>query len=730
MDMNPLKSIMGRRQFLIGTGIASTCALTCRKLAGFQARSAKAAGQTALAASTAAGKRCPHLLAPLRIRNRLLKNRIMHTVSPTYFMQGPENYPTEMYRNHYSNMAKNAAIVSVSTHFASDDQQAYQKASEITVDNAFNHYTDRSWADISLTYNYINEMIDDIHYQGSMILFSGNTGQSMGGGGMPGGGEGGPGGMPPGGGMPQGQEGMQGAPPSGGMPGGEGGGGMPPQGGMPGAAGGPSGPGGFGMSAKSDEEILAEARAYEKKGYDVYEFSSTSRELADEIRATTNLILMNRYNAGGGMMGPGTNAASQGGGDQPAAADLERVVAQARELEGIADIMWIRIHEHPSQWNQEEGKPVSLYYAEAIKKAGIDIITCPSAGFHDPVLNDEFIASGRTDMVGMTTPLFADPELVRKIKEGRPDDIIPCVGCGSCHGIHMASPPWYSTCTVNPKWGLPPYQLQGFTTPRVSKKVAVIGGGPSGMKAAVIAAERGHKVTLYEREEALGGLLKISDESKCRYDHKKLKEYLIRQVTKAGVEVRVKTAATPETIKAEGFDTVLVAAGADVVTSRMTANGSKMLNILESYTRKDELGKTVVILGAGQFGVEAAVSMLKDGRKVWMITGERELVSDSGPHTLRNQQEVYQNNPDFTAATGATVRSISGGTVTYADASGKETSVKADSIVIWSGLKPRMDEAQAFAGSADDVLFLGDCTGQGGSIQKTLRSAFFVASSV
>src|SRR4030042_6476884 len=115
--MSIVKTLMGRRQFLVAAGVASTCALTCKKLAGFQTGVALAADKAAGASVKAAGNKCPHLLSPLSIRDVVLKNRIMHTVSPTYFMQGPENFPAEMYRNHYSNMAKNAAIVSVSTHY-------------------------------------------------------------------------------------------------------------------------------------------------------------------------------------------------------------------------------------------------------------------------------------------------------------------------------------------------------------------------------------------------------------------------------------------------------------------------------------------------------------------------------------------------------------------------------------------------------------------------------------
>jgi len=691
--MSLVKKLMGRRQFLITAGVASTCALTCKKLAGFEIRTAMAAEQTALAALKAAGNRCPHLMSPLRIRNRVLKNRIMHTQSPIYFMQGPENFPTENYRNHYSNVAKNAAIVAMSTQFGK-----YPKTYE-KIQDAFYHMANSIWEDIPPVENYINQLMEDIHCEGALIYFSGDTG----GGAM----------------GPLNRSGSDGQ--QGGGAGGQGGAGGR-QGGMP------------GFASKTDDEIIKEAKEAEDKGYDVYQLNTAGLEAAKEIRAATNLILMGSIRGSRGNMGLGSgeNAVGLTNDNQPTAAELEEGVEQARKLEGIVDFLWIRIDEHPNAWTQDKGRPKSLAYSEAIKKAGIKVLTCPSAGFHDPVENDGFIASGKCDMVGMTMPFFADPELVRKVKEGRADDVVPCVSCHNCHGISVYTGPWYSTCTVNPKWGLPPYKLTGITKPTISKKVAVIGGGPAGMKAALVAAERGHKVTLFEKEAALGGLLKISDNSRWRWNYKDFKEYLIYQVNKAGVAVKLNTAATPDMIKAGGYDTVLIGIGSDVVASKMKTDGSNVFNILDVYYRKNELGKNVVVIGAGKFGIEAATGMLKDGHKVTVLASGKELVEieNQGAHNMMNQQNIYQNHPDFNYALETTVRSISGGKVVYIDSTGSEKSLQADSIVIWSGLKPRMDEAEKFIGSANDVLFIGDCTGTNGTIQKVMRSTFFIASQV
>jgi NADPH-dependent 2,4-dienoyl-CoA reductase/sulfur reductase-like enzyme len=713
--MNLVQKLMGRRQFLIATGVASTCALTCKKLAGFQTRAAMAADAAATAGIKAAGNRCPHLLSPLRIRNVMLKNRIMHTVSPNYLMQGPENYPTDAWRSHYSNMAKNAAIVSISTSFGTYPKVWPEKSDAVKYDWA--QISSDKWEDIPPVYNYVERMIEDIHCEGSLVLFAGNTG---GGGGMPGGG----------GGMPGAAAGGQGGMPGGGQQGAAGG-----QGGAPGAVGMPGGPSSA-QANKSVEDIVKEAKEAVSKGYDVYQMNTNNLEAVQAVRSATNLIIMTNLRVGGdrAMMGGGGNILGVTNVNQPSASEIEQAVEAARKLEGLSDYVWIRAgSEHPNSFVQDKDRPYNITIAEAIKKAGIKIFTCPSAGFHDPIQNDGFIASGRTDMVGMTTPFFADPDLIKKVSAGRADDVIPCIQCHNCHGISMTKGPHFPTCTVNPKWVLPVYKIANIREPLIKKKVAVIGGGPAGMKAALVAAERGHKVTLYEKDASLGGLLQVSDYSKWRWNHKDFKDYLINQVKKAGIQVQLNTTATPSMIKAKGYDTVLVAAGAEPIISRMPgADAGSVFNILTCYSNKKALGKNVVMIGAGKFGTEAAIGIAKDGHKITVLTSGKQMIEPEaiGAHNVYNQEAIYKNHPDFSYVLQATVKSITGGKVTYTDSKGVENSIQADSIVIYAGLKPRMDEAEKFIGSADEVLTLGDCTGQNGTIQKTIRSAFFVASQV
>jgi NADPH-dependent glutamate synthase beta subunit-like oxidoreductase len=324
-------------------------------------------------------------------------------------------------------------------------------------------------------------------------------------------------------------------------------------------------------------------------------------------------------------------------------------------------------------------------------------------------------------------------ELVKKVAAGRADDVIPCLQCQNCHAESMSKGPHFARCTVNPKWATPNYKIKGIESPLTKKKVAVIGGGPAGMKAAITAAERGHKVTLYEKDAALGGLQKYTDYTPWVWTYKNFKDYLVNQVKKSGIEVKLNTKATRDMLKAGGYDTVLVATGADLVESRMKgADAGNVFNILTSYSNRKALGQNVVFIGAGKFGTEAALSMALDGYKVTVLSPGKDMIDpdDIGPHNVTAQTNLYRNHPNFKYFLNTTVKSIGGGKVTYADSKGAENTIQADSIVIWSGLKARTEDATNFAGSADEVILVGDCTGEKGRINRAIRSAFYAASRV
>lgn len=416
--------------------------------------------------------------------------------------------------------------------------------------------------------------------------------------------------------------------------------------------------------------------------------------------------------------------------EAPGGFTIEDTIAYLKTWEGVLDIVqlrgWDASASHPTGFNSQKRYPLTLCYAEAIKKAGVKIATAPVGGFQDLDLSEEYIATGKTDMIAMGRALFCDPEYGQKAYEGRGEDVVPCIRCNKCHDhIHRS----YAACSVNPTVGIGHKLKLMIDEPKTSKKVAVIGGGPAGMEAAIIAAKRGHKVTLYEKNYFLGGQLRHADYTSFKWPLRDFKDYLIRQVAKAGVEVLLSTEATPEMIKAKGYDAIMVATGAEPnVPDIPGAHGNNVWMPIDVYGHEKELGESVVVVGGSEIGVETGMYLAENGHKVTVLTRQEELATDATAiHYIEQFTDAWEALETFSFITEATTTGISKGKVNYTDAKGKEKTVKADSVVISGGMNPRQEEALKFYGSADQFFVIGDCN-SGGSVLKCMRSAFSTAS--
>jgi thioredoxin reductase len=673
--MNPIKSLMGRRQFLIAAGVGSTTALAYKKLAGvvepvLETSDAFAAEKQETADKRGANNRYSHLLSPVQIRNVIVKNRIMSRVgSPPHYLQGPEDFHTDILRTFYSNMAKAAAIISARLEGSSQGTDR----SKMKGDSA---HMARFDASNPAFQNYVDQIIEGIHSMGSLV-----SGGGMGGGGG----------------------------------------------------------GGSSDRKKAVENAVTRAKQIEEQGYDVISGGTSNLQDKDAvslaidqmkaIRSATNLIITISV-----MVQDPTLPLDMDYGGAKRLVPLDQAIAMAKTFDGAADIMLVHVggsnNSHVTNWNMKKGRPLSLRICELIKESGSRILLAPNGGFHDPDLNEEFIASGKCDMVLQARSFNAEPDYGKKIYEGRGEDVVPCLLCNKCHGLSMNGP-WYSVCSVNPKLGLDS-TVKVIDPPTMSKKVAVIGGGPAGMKAAITAAERGHKVTIYEKNDYLGGLLRHADYSPYKWTLKDYKDYLIRQVKKAGIEVRLSTTATPEMIKSKEYDVVLAAVGAEPFSPRIPgSDGRNVWKGVDVYGREKELGKNVVFIGGGEFGVETAMYLANAGHNIMILTSEKELLRNERVHGEEQMMVIYDEMKNFDYTTEAIVKSISEGKVTYTDANGNEKSIPADSVVIWGGLKARTAEAMKFSGSAGKAFFaIGDCTSKGGNVQRCNHSAFYVASQI
>ena len=211
-------------------------------------------------------------------------------------------------------------------------------------------------------------------------------------------------------------------------------------------------------------------------------------------------------------------------------------------------------------WSRR-GAGASVPLVEACKRAGVTVPVW-TAGWIDHELGEELLQRGSLDFVGMTRKLLADPDLPRKVEEGRPEDIRPCSGCLHC--FDMRNHNKKLECRVNAGLGRELDPEFGFTPAAAHKRVLVAGGGPAGMEAARVAARRGHDVVLCEKDDRLGGLVPLAAVVKD-LETKELDgfvEYLAVQLRKEGVEVRTGCAVTPELVRDLRPDALVVAVGA------------------------------------------------------------------------------------------------------------------------------------------------------------------------
>jgi 2,4-dienoyl-CoA reductase (NADPH2) len=247
-------------------------------------------------------------------------------------------------------------------------------------------------------------------------------------------------------------------------------------------------------------------------------------------------------------------------------------------------------------------RKVFVPVAEGIKKA-VTIPVIANVRINDPLDAEQILASGKADFISMARPLIADPDLPNKAREGRIDDIRLCTACCRCYDDVFSDR--FMSCAVNPQAGRErEYALQ--QAPK-AKKVFVLGGGPAGMEAARVAALRGHRVTLFEAKDKLGGQLLYAAIPPHKEELKTTISYLTAQLEKLKVRVKLNTAPTAEEIAEGKPDAVIIATGAiPHIPDWEGIAGPNVVTTIDVLAERKPTGQNVVILGSGLTGCETA----------------------------------------------------------------------------------------------------------------------------
>lgn len=390
---------------------------------------------------------------------------------------------------------------------------------------------------------------------------------------------------------------------------------------------------------------------------------------------------------------------------------LEDGVEFAKILDGKVDLIHVSTgggdasgstRMHPSMF-LEHG--CNVYLAAEIKKH-VKTPVATVGGLDDPEQMEKIISSGQADVVCMARGLIADPYLPKKVMEGRPEDIRPCLRCFNCQGGMFVTR--NMRCSVNPIIG---NELKGQIpiplTP--SRKVLVVGGGPAGIVSAITASGRGHRVILCEKDSNLGGSIRYAKDVPFKQDLEKYRKYLIRQLDKTDVEVRLNTAATPQLAEELKPDVLICAVGATPIIPSLP--GVDLPNVImggKAHGRTAEMGDNVVIIGGGLVGTELAIQLADMGKHPIVLEMQNDYAVDSNPQHKNAIHYQKEQMIDFRLRTraveitpeGVKVQSVEGGPVSL---------VKADTVVLAVGYRSDSAQVENLRYCAPEFHWIGDC---------------------
>ncbi len=367
------------------------------------------------------------------------------------------------------------------------------------------------------------------------------------------------------------------------------------------------------------------------------------------------------------------------------------------------------------------------YLAARVKASGrIHIPVLTLGAFQEPALMEKILAEGQADIVAMARGTIADASLVNKARDGREDEIIPCIRCLHCLDYERFNE---LSCSVNPELGrewLLPRLKQPVTK---KKRVVVIGGGPGGMQAAITAADRGHEVILLEKKDRLGGKIIFARQAPFKHDLDRFLSWQIRTLERSGVEVRLNTAATPELVEQLQPDAIIAALGA--VSARPQIDGINspgVMTAIEVYEKaaKGQLqDESFVILGGGLVGCETAVYLSETLEKtVTIIEMKPELASEE--FSIPRTALIQHLDQTVTCLTSSRCTGIETHRVTYIDENGREMEAAADRVILALGMQADADTAEQFRGIAREFVRIGDCAAPG-TVRTAVRSGYDAA---
>ena len=349
--------------------------------------------------------------------------------------------------------------------------------------------------------------------------------------------------------------------------------------------------------------------------------------------------------------------------------------------------------------------PIVDKIAEIKKVVNLPVIGVQS--IRTPEQAEMLISSGKMDMVALGRGLISDPDWALKAEEGRSADIRQCIGCnqGCVDNLFTA---FFVDCLQNPEVGREKkYTLAQVDNP---KKVLVIGGGIAGLETALVAAQRGHDVTLCEKDSAFGGQWNLAAIPPGKDQFKAVVTWRVHELKKMdNVTLELNKTVTPDDVKTLDPDIAVVATGSvPIVPPLQGVDKTNVFTVPDTLTGKADIGNTVAVIGGGACGVETAHFLLDQGKKVTIVEMLPEIARDEKfarkvyilENLAKKGANVFVSSP---------VKKITGANELIISKDGKDESLgKFDSFVMALGVKTENSITKYLEGMVPAVYEVGD----------------------
>lgn len=345
--------------------------------------------------------------------------------------------------------------------------------------------------------------------------------------------------------------------------------------------------------------------------------------------------------------------------------------------------------------------------AKVKKQVYIPVIASGKLGYPD--IAEEALVSGTADFISLGRPLIADPEWVKKLAEGKSEDIRPCIGCheGCLKRIYDHKS---ISCAVNPAAGNE--KELAIELSRNPRKILVVGGGVAGMESVRTLLLRGHQVWLVESNPALGGNFRPEYLPAFKHDYLMYVRYLEGQISKLGANVLLGHPFTQNDLQVIKPELVVLACGAKhILPSIPGLNRTDRLSVLEAFSSRKHQGR-ITVLGGGLVGAEAAINLAMNGASVTLIEKQTEVARDAFMPN-RMHLKLLMEQYKVKVLTNTCVTSIEENTVNCLDTKGNIVKIKSDKIVVCLGMFQDRDCEKTLGEKGIEFIRIGDCNKPG-----------------